>query len=338
MIRVWLARTPARLIGKVKTTHFFEAKVCPNGPKWTFSDGAGPGSRPKCQNDTLFWTKSVSILIEIKEIGSKTYSNSYKKLMVLRKSNRVEQNRGGNGRNSWNPMQMINPTHFSSQKVCRINENGWFPTPRGVEWSGSDWTEVDWAFCSLNNRLGSEPNWTDPNRTEARRSEVNRSEVKRSGTNWNELRRKRNEQNWSFNNTEVDSNSSGSYKELNWTWLNRTELNWSQMKWTDMIIYKLNWAWLNRTELTWNENEMNRNYNLPTVPELGWIELKPKCSGINWSLWPIPPKQFCHPWGGGPELQTPTTIFFSLPTSQLPPTFKGYKEIQNKGGRGFQRR
>lgn len=133
MIRVWLARTPARLIEKVKTTHFFEAKVCPNGPKWTFSDGAGPGSRPKCQNDTLFWTKSVSILMEIKEIGPKTYSNSYKKLMVLRKWNRIEKSQGQNGRKSWKFAKMCKTTHFFSQKVCRFSEIQRNPTSREVK-------------------------------------------------------------------------------------------------------------------------------------------------------------------------------------------------------------
>ena len=70
--------------------------------------------------------------MQIKEIGPKTYSNSYKKLMILRETNPIEQNRGENDRNSWNPVKMINPTHFFSQKVCRIDEIQWFPTPREV--------------------------------------------------------------------------------------------------------------------------------------------------------------------------------------------------------------
>ena len=161
MIRVWLARTPARLIEKVKMTHFFEAKVCPNGPKWTFWDGAGPGSRPKCQNDTLFWTKSVSVLIEIKGIGPKTYSNSYKKLMILRESNPIEQNRGENDRNSWNPVKMINPTHFFLKKCVGLMESSDFLLPGrcngrfGLDSAGLDcslteqqsgsWTALNWT-------------------------------------------------------------------------------------------------------------------------------------------------------------------------------------------------
>ena len=166
MIRDWLARTPARLIEKVKMTHFFSQKVCPDGQNPWFWDGAGPGNHGKWWNDTLFFTKSVSILMEIKENDQNTYSNSYKKLMILRESNPIEQNRCENDRNSWNPMKMINPTHFSSQKVCRISEIWRFSTPREVKWTELKWTDLNWTELNSTELNWTEPNWTEPTWTE----------------------------------------------------------------------------------------------------------------------------------------------------------------------------
>ena len=148
-------------------------KINKHVSKLTFSDGVAPGSRPECQNDTLFWTKSVSILIEIKEIGSKTYSNSYKKLMVLRKSNRVEQNRCGNDRNSWNPMKMINPTHFFLKSVS--DQWKWVIShSKGGEMVGFglNWGGLDFLFAQQQAGIWTELNWPEPNWSEVKWNEL----------------------------------------------------------------------------------------------------------------------------------------------------------------------
>jgi len=250
-----------------------------------------------------FFTKSVSILMKFKEYDQNTYSNSYKKLMILRESNPIEQNRCENDRNSWNPMKMLNPTHFFSQKVCRINEIQWFPTPREVEWSvwiGFSWTGLfvhsttEWELTKLN--------WTG----------LDWSEVKWSEVKWTELKRKRNEQNWPLittepNRTEIkmkwtEQNWNEQWNELNWTetkdglnrtehWLqlnciglNRTELKWSELNWTETEdgmnrtdhSPQLNWTELDRTELNWTE--------------LKWNEVE-RC-GVKWSEVPKKKKKF----------------------------------------------
>ena len=190
--------------------------------------------------------------MQIKENDQNTYSNSYKKLMILRESNPIEQNRGENGWNSWNPMKMINPTHFFPQKVCRINEIQWFPTPREVEWSvwigfswtglfvhstteweltklnwtGLDWSEVKWSEVNWTEtkeewtELTIDYNWTEPNWTEMKWSELN----------WNE---RWDEQTWSFATTELDR-TGPNWTELDWTELKWNEVEWCGVEWSEV--------------------------------------------------------------------------------------------------------
>ena len=77
-------------------THFFSQKVCRNDEIPMKSEGRGPGNHENHQSDTLSFTKSVSILMEFNGNHGNTYSNSYKKLMILRESTRIDQTRGGN--------------------------------------------------------------------------------------------------------------------------------------------------------------------------------------------------------------------------------------------------
>ena len=109
-----------------------------------------------------------------------TYSNSYKKLMILRESNPMQQNRGEIEWNSWNPMEFTKTTHFFSQKVCRISEIWRFSTPREVKWTELNWTDLNWT--ELNS---TELNWTELNRTEPIWSEVAWTELN-CNEKWNE--------------------------------------------------------------------------------------------------------------------------------------------------------
>ena len=102
---------------------------------------------------------------------------------------------------------------------------------------------------------------------------------------------------------------------LNWNEPNRAQLNWVETNWTEPNANELKWTEPNSTRLTWNE--LNRTH------------------------FKSAPTQFCHPWGGGPELQTPTTTFIpSTPhkhhtnTLNIQETIQNTKEEVSKGDRG----
>ena len=145
--------------------------------------------------------------MQIKENDQNTYSNSYKKLMILRELNPIEQNRGQNEWNSWNPMKMINPTHFFLKKCVESMESGDFPL--SGTWNGRIGPDL----------IRTEPNSTE--RTEPNSAQLNlkRTESNSTQQNWNELDRI--QVNWT---------------ETNWAWQNSTEpgTNWNELNSTEL--------------------------------------------------------------------------------------------------------
>ena len=307
--------------------------------------------------------------MKFKEYDQNTYSNSYKKLMILRESNPIEQNRCENDRNSWNPMKMINPTHFFSQKVCRINEIQWFPTPREVEWSvwiGFSWTGLfvhsttEWELTKLN--------WTGLDWSEVKWSEVNWTETKEEWTeltidynwtepNWTEMEwteqnwnGRWNEKNWTETKDEMDRTDhwlQPNCTELNRTELNRNKVNWSQlkrkMKWTELIIphnwtvpnwseldwTELNWSGMKWSDVEWSEVECPRRRTSSQAVLSPWRS-KAVLSPLRWRPWAPNPNYDLH-------TLHPSHFIEHRPQSQ-PKPYKNTKIQRLNRGRGFQRR
>lgn len=212
--------------------------------------------------------------MEIKENDQNTYSNSYKKLMILRELNPIEQNRGQNEWNSWNPMKMINPTHFFSQKVCRIDGIWWFSTLGDLEWSDWSWShpyraELNWTNRTELSSTEPETNWTELDSTELKRTGPNPGQL-----NWNEL----------------------SLTKLNWTWnelertqLNRAETNWTGINWTERELtgtnsIESNWPGTNWNEFSATELKQTQTHSISTELERSETNTtQPNWTGTNWN-------------------------------------------------------
>ena len=291
MIRVWLARTPARLIGKVKMTHFFHKK-CVQMVRihgfWTLPD---PGI---IENDEMthffsqkvcpFWWKSrkmtkIPIVIHIRNWW-------FWENWIRSNKTEVKMSEILGFRWKWSIRHTFFSKSVSDQWKWAISH----PEGGAMVGFGLNWGGLDILFTQQQSGIWTELNWPEPNWSEAKWSEPW----------WSETR-------WS---------------ELNWT---ATKTKWSELNWTGR---KTEWA-----ELNWTGTGMNWTGT-------GWTELNPQCSG----MWPSGKRAVPLPsssvtlevaaLSSKPQLR-PSSLF---PLHSCPQTFKGYKEIQNKGGRGFQRR
>ena len=181
-------------------------------------------------------------------------------------------------------------------------------------WSGTKRNELNWAAAKTKRtELILHHHWSgQPQLWKLQRTELNMAEP-----NWTDLKRKRN---WG-------------------------EAKWSERKWSETKCSELGWTELGRKRDGQNWSKLKREWTEQEPPftnwtEHGWTELNRQSSGV----WPSEKRAVSLPsssvtlevaaLSSKPQLR-PSSLF---PLHSCPQTFKGYKEIQNKGGRGFQRR